>query len=183
MNRKTRLLPQLALFLALGTSVTLGSCSDNDLDANSNGGNKDSDTTQVSQFDKHEALMRLLGALADVDSLPDNWNDNNYVVAPAIGVVKDASTPHVRYVVVNNANEADRLYCSYVAETSTGTASNHEWKGEGVGTLKFEVNNQPDLYATLNVNVQQLPALEEVRFVPASAIGDNSGWFALRSLL
>ncbi len=125
-------------------------------------------------MDKYEALSRLLGALASVDSLPNNWNSSSYVVTtPTVGTEGDASNPHVRYVIVPNAAEADRTYCSYVGATSTGSASNHEWSVDGIGTIKFEVNNQTDLYATMKLNVKQLPTLEEVRFVPASAIGEN----------
>ncbi len=172
MIRKTRLIPQLLLTLGLGASLSLSSCSDNEIaGGGGNNGNNDSDSTLVNQIDKRDALTRLLGALADVDSLPDAWS--TYTVEPTVGVVKDAAEPHVRYLVVPNAAEAYRTYCSYVGAGFSDEAKNDEWKVDSIGSLRFEVNNQADLYATLKVNVQQLPTLEELRFVPSTAIGDN----------
>ncbi len=172
MYGKTRQLLQLLLVFGLGISLTLSSCSDNDL-VGGNGDNNGDDTAQVDQIDKHDALACLLGALAEVDSLPDNWKSPNYTVEPTVGVVKDAAEPHVRYLVVPDAAEAYRTFCSYIGASSTGEATNQKWSVDSIGTLQFEVNNQADLYATLKVSVQQLPTLEELRFVPSTALGDN----------
>ncbi len=171
MIRKTPLIPKLLFTLGLGASLSLGSCSDNDITNGGGQDHNDNDSTLVDPIDKRDALTRLLGAFADVDSLPDAWS--TYTVEPTIGIVNDASEPHVRYLVVPNAEEAYRTYCSYIGASSSGEAKNHEWKVDSIGSLKFEVNNQTNLYATLKVNVRQLPALEELRFVPSSAIGSN----------
>ncbi len=167
---KTKISFLLAI-IALSFSFSLMSCSDNDLDTT--GGNGSDTTVDEAKVQKYEALSCLLAAVADVDSLPSNWDDANYAVQPTIGTVNDEANPHVRYVSTTSLEEADRIYRSLLSKDVTGSVSNDSWQMDGIGSMKFEVNNQADLYATLKVNVQQLPTLEEVRFIPASALGQN----------
>ncbi len=158
--------------LSLGLSLSIPSCSDNDLaDGNNNGGNGTIHTEAEAQ--KYETLQTLLGALANVDSLPDNWNSSNYTVLPTVGVVKDEAEAHVRYVVTSSQKEADRIYRSYLSKDVTGTPTNDSWQQDGIGSMQFTLDNANDSYATLKVNVQQIPTLEEIRFVSADALGNN----------
>ncbi len=159
--------------LGLGLSLSLGSCKDNDL---ADGGNQNGNGTIETEADaqKYETLQTLLGALANVDSLPNNWNSTNYTVTPTVGVVKDDAEAHVRYVVTSSQEEADRIYRSYLSKDVTGTPTNDSWQQDGIGSMQFQLGNTTDLYATLKVNVQQIPTLEEIRFVPAEALGNNA---------
>lgn len=157
--------------LLAALSLTFSACKDNDLDAsNNNGGNQDN---TEAFYDKQEALTCLLGGVADLDSLPENWNSASFAATPTIGQADEAN-PHVRYVVTNNVDEANRIYKSLIAGTVTETASNDTWTKEGIGSLTFNVKNEASLFATLDVNVKQLPTLEQIRFVPASALGNNA---------
>ena len=58
----------------------------------------------------------------------------------------------------------------------TGTVKDDTWTKDGIGTLTFTVKNQPDVTATVDVNVQQLPHLRQIRFVPPSVVGDNANF-------
>ncbi len=162
------------LLALLGLALTLGitSCKDNDLSDGTNGDNPSGQVTEQN-YQKYEALQTLLGVVANVDSLPQNWDTKDYAEEPTIGTVKDASNPYVRYVVTSSAVEADREFRSMISQGTDGTAKSSTWKQDGVGSLDFKVLNQTDCYATLDVNVQQLPHLTQLRFVPASVIGEN----------
>ncbi len=174
--KKLSLLSLFTLCLALSTSLT--SCSDNDLDSNGGNNNEGKETAQV-EYEKHEALTCLLGMVAELDSLPSNWNDENYSEEPTLGIVANASEPYVRYVATNNAEEANRQFCSMTASNFSGVATNQTWTKEGIGTMNFKVLNQTDCYATVDVNIKQLPHLQQIRFVPSTAIGENSSsWIA-----
>ncbi len=171
-----RMFMRLALGLGLGLSLTLTSCKDNDLDGN--GGNHTDGTEQTDlEWEKQINLQRLLGAFADVDSLPSNWNSSSYhETTPTIGQAADDATPYsVRLVATSSVEEAYLEYCSYVGKASGDTPTTDTWKMDGIGSLTFTANNQANLYATVSVNLQQLPALQEIRFVPASALGTNDG--------
>ena len=54
------------------------------------------------------------------------------------------------------------------------TSDGYTWTGEGIGSLTFRRVNTTDCYATLDVKLQQMPSLTQVRFVPESAIGSNA---------
>lgn len=168
MMKSKKLLALLSLALTLGVT----SCKDNDLSDANTGGNTSGQVTE-DNYQKYEALQNLLGVVADVDSLPQNWDMSNYTAEPTIGSVVDPSQPYVRYVATASAEEADREFRSMISQGTDGTAKSTTWKQDGVGSLDFKVLNQTDCYATLDVNVQQLPHLTQVRFVPASAIGNN----------
>lgn len=111
--------------------------------------------------------------MADLDSLPSNWDATNFVATPTIGQA-DESNPSIRYVVASDVKEANRIYKSLIAGSATDEVSNDTWTKEGIGTLKFNVKNESMLYATLDVDVQQLPTLSQIQFVPASALGNNA---------
>ena len=158
--------------LALGVGITFSSCKD---DVTSNGG-----LTPEEQMDKGseraEALLSVLSMTAGVDSLPNDWYKADYTVEPTVGKVIDSSNPYVRYVAVNSIEEADKEYKSMFSGDVTGIVKDDTWTKDGIGTLTFTVKNQPDVTATVDVNVQQLPHLTQIRFVPPSVIGDNSNY-------
>lgn len=160
--------------LALGLSLSFTSCKDNDLADGGSHSGSDSEQIDEQTAQRYNALQCLLGALAEVDSLPSNWNDASYKVSPTIGVASSEATPSVRLIATANAEEADREFRSMIAANVSGAAKDTTWTMNGIGSLSFKVaHNDPSLYATLSVNVQQVPGLEEIRFVPATAIGDN----------
>ncbi len=154
----------------------MSGCRDNDLADGANGGGDDSsaDVFTEKQAKKYDALQSLLGVVAEIDSLPDNWDAQNFAIDPKLGEVADAAHPYVRYVVTTSAEEANRIYRSMTSSEVEAKATNDVWQMEDVGTLTFKVQNEPACYATLDVDVQQLPHLQQLRFVPASAVGDNS---------
>lgn len=172
-KKNTRTL--LTLLMAFGLCLT--SCSDNDLADNTGGSDNGNDPTvsilTEKQAKKYYALQCLLGMTAELDSLPQNWDDNAFTVEPTLGSVADASQPYVRYVATTSAEEANRTFRAMTSTKVEAKATNDTWQLDGVGSMNFNVLNQTDCYATIDLNVQQLPHLTQLRFVPASAIGNN----------
>ncbi len=175
MKKSTISFAFVGLLLA-GLSLTLSACRDNDLADGGNGGSTDSTTTEIytqQQAKKYDALQSLLGVTAELDSLPENWDEKAFTVEPTLGEIVDAAQPYVRYVATTSVGEANRIYRSMTSTKVEAKVSDDTWQVEGVGTMKFKVQNEADCYATLDVSVQQLPHLQQLRFVPASAVGDN----------
>ena len=173
MKRKSMILSLLAL--VFGAGMMLSSCKDNE---NASDVNPDEEVLEKGS-EKGEALLSILSMAAELDSLPDDWYKNTYTVEPTIGTVKDEANPYVRYVAVSDSADAYTVYKSMVSEDLTGTVKDETWIKDGIGSLAFKVvKNQADLIATVDVNVQQMPHLKQICFVPASALPDNSGWFS-----
>ncbi len=166
--------------LALSLGLSFASCTDNCLDANGGKGDgKDSEVTDKAH-QARQTLLCLLGMTADVDSLPDNWN-NGYTAEPTIGQEASEGNPYVRLVATSSVEDACRYYQFMTSQQSDGTLTSDTWTNDSIGTLKFTAENQTDLYATVDVDVKQLPHLTQIRFVPASALGNNDGegyWYS-----
>ncbi len=156
--------------------LTFASCTDNCFDRGSEDG-KDSEVTNKT-YETRQSLLCLLGMTADVDSLPDNWN-NGYTAEPTIGQEASEGNPYVRLVATSSVEDACRYYQFMTSQKSDGTLTSDIWTHDDIGTLKFTAENQTDLYATVDVDVKQLPHLTQIRFVPATALGDNakSYWY------
>ena len=173
MKRKSMILSLLAL--VFGAGMMLSSCKDNE---NVSDVTPDEEVLEKGS-EKGEALLSILSMTAELDSLPNDWYKNTYTVEPTIGTVKDEANPYVRYVAVSDSADAYTVYKSMVSEDLTGTVKDETWIKDGIGSLAFKVvKNQADLIATVDVNVQQMPHLKQICFVPASALPDNSGWFS-----
>ena len=173
MKKKSTILCLLALIF--GAGMMLSSCKDNETASDVN---PDEEVLEKGS-EKGEALLSILSMTAELDSLPDDWYKNTYTVEPTIGTVKDEANPYVRYIAVSDSADAYTVYKSMVSEDLTGTVKDETWIKDGIGSLAFKVvKNQADLIATVDVNVQQMPHLKQICFVPASALPDNSGWFS-----
>lgn len=175
---KKNIFAMLALSLGLGMSFT--SCSDTDLDSSNGGSNGEDTEVTDAEFQKKMKLNCLLGAVAGVDSLPNNWNNGNYRVSideNTIGYAESDANPGVRLVPTSSASEAYRKFVNMTASSNSGeTPQSEEWKYDGIGTMTFKQVNASDLYATVDVNIEQMPNLTQIKFVPASATGHNASF-------
>lgn len=162
------------LALVLGGSLMFSSCKDNE-NVTDNPVNPEEEVLEKSS-ERGEALLGLLSATADLDSLPDDWYKNSYTVEPTIGQAIDPSNPYVRYVSVNTLEEANDAFKRMTSDNITETIKDESWQKDGIGSLTFTVGKQADVLATVGVSVKQMPHLTEIRFVPTSAIGNNGSF-------
>ncbi|MBR3067405.1 MAG: hypothetical protein IKG77_06660 [Prevotella sp.] len=165
---------QFALMAALtcGISLSVTSCKDDDDDDGRSAEEKAADPYEK-ETDAGHALFNLLSQLSVMpdNELPDNWKDATF--EPTAGEVTDASQPFVRSITVNSLDEAVTRYNSLTGKTISSTIQSDTWEMDELGQMTFTAQNQTNCFATIDVNVKQLPKLTQLRFVPVSAIGDN----------
>ena len=162
-----------ALLLAGGFALSLSSCKDSEDAANGNGPTPE-EIAQSKDSESAKGLLSVLSFTSQLDSLPDNWYAGNYTVEPTVGTVNDQSTPFVRYVPVLNKEEAIAKYNSIADQEMPNGNTSASWSIENVGSVRFNVLDQADCIATLDLNIRQQPHLTQIRFVPVSAMGDNA---------
>ena len=160
-----------ALLLAGGFALSLSSCKDSEDVA---GGPTPEEMAQSKESDSAKGLLSVLSFTSQLDSLPDNWYSNSYTVEPTVGTVNDQSTPFVRYIPVLNKEEAIAKYNSIANELMPEGSTSATFNIENVGFVKFNVLDQTDCTATLDINIKQQPHLTQIRFVPVSAMGENA---------
>lgn len=157
--------------VVLGLSLSVTACKDDDDDVNDEVVVVEGDPYQKTG-DVASALFVVMNQLADVDSLPDNWQTTEF--EPAIGRVVDASQPYVRAMAVQNVRSARDVFRSLIGENFDESKSTVTWKRDGVGTLVYQELNQGDCVATIDVQLPQMPHLTQLRLLPPSAFGDNA---------
>lgn len=160
------------LLLAAPLAVGLSACSD-DNDDEDPFDEEEWSEAQWARIAKYANMSSLIRPLAGLDALPEDWEIAVY--EPGIGVVTDESMPEVRSVLKADVASAELFFLSIVPKDGlTKTSDGYTWTGEGIGSVTFRKVNTADCYATLDVKLQQMPSLAQVRFVPESAIGSNA---------
>ena len=161
----------LIIAVVIASSLSLSSCKDDDDDKDGGSEAVVEDPSQETR-DAAASLFVLMNQLADVDSLPEQWQ--TAVFEPTIGRVVDASQPYVRAMAVQNIRSAHDVFRSLIGENFDETLSTVTWQKDGVGTLVFNELNQSDCVATIDVRLPQMPHLTQLRLLPPSAFGDNA---------
>lgn len=162
----------LAMLLIGSTALTFSSCKDSE--SASTTPVTPEEIAQSKESDEAQALLSFLSFTSELDSLPDNWFSSSYTEEPTIGTVKDAATPFVRYIAVSSKEEAINKYKSFAANGIADNATSASTTIEGVGSYNFQLLDQSDVFATLDVNIKQQPHLTQIRFVPPGTLGNNA---------
>ena len=169
MNKTWKYLLMAALVVGLGMNVT--SCKD---DNDDNNNERTPEEIAQDPYEKEseaaDALYRLVSQLSICDSLPNNWKTATF--EPKAGKVLDASQPRVRTIAVNNAAEAVARYNSLTGKELPATTTSDTYKVEGVGTLQLNVGGAGTI-ATIDVDVKQMPQLQQLRLVSVADMGEN----------
>ena len=177
MNKKT-LNWMLMAAVVLGLSMNFASCSSDDDDDKPNEEPEETDNSDPYGKNSKEgiACFNLLSQLAGVtNDLPDNWK-SGATFNPIAGIVMDESQPFVRSVVVDDVAAAAEYYNELTDKTISATATKDTWTMEDVGTLAYTATNKSDCFATIDVNVKQLPKLTQLRLIPQSALNNNAAF-------
>ena len=153
----------------LALAFSFSACSDDD----NPGGNPEELSPDYKYSEQAVALLTVLDALAEVDSLPDNWNTSAFSVEATYGLVLDDANPYVRSEAVSGAEEAIAVFNDLTGDDADASTRTKTWTCEGVGSLTYTLKNLSDCTATIDVNVPKLRGLTQIRLVPAEAIGEN----------
>jgi len=156
--------------LSLVATTTFMSCSSDEDDEPETKIITPSGSDYAKDSNEGMTMSVFLRTATSTDSLPDNFREITY--EPTIGTVLDESQPYVRYVAVSSIDEARSEFealCSGSYETIEGNTLN-----VGDVNLVYTEVNTSELYATVDVKVQQVPHLTQIRYVPASVFGDNA---------
>ena len=118
---------------------------------------------------KLQAINKIMRPLAGLDGLPDNWE--TAIFTPAEGVVVDEATPEVRYVMALDMDGAQQYFKDLVPEDGL---EGNTWRNDSVGTLTYTAVGTDKCFATIDVDLKQMPGLKQIRLVPENVIPANS---------
>ena len=158
-----------AALLLLG-SYTLTACSDDDDTA----AIPDTELTDTESATAHQ-LSRVLSMLCEDGELSTGWATRQ--VQPTVGEALNSATPFVRSMAVANEAEARDYFNALAGYMTDDECTQTTWQCDGIGTLAYHALNESDCFATIDVNIKQVPELETIRLVPVSALGENASDF------
>ena len=162
----------LTTALVAAISCTVISCSDDE---------ETKPTNQEVNLDPYgktteegNACYNLLSQLSVVgDSLPNDWKTHSFKTLE--GTVLDESQPFVRSIAIDDMDAALQ-YFNDLTGVELGSAKTYTWTMKDVGTLTFTPLDKADCIATIDVKVNQLKDLTQLRLVPVSAIPFNAAF-------
>ena len=102
-----------------------------------------------------------------IETLPDNWESLEFICDQGYEI--DSEKPTVRYYAANGVDDAKDFFSSIIGEVVTNNS--YTWNCVGLGTISFRVvENDDDLFAIMDVDIDVMPNLTQLRFVPAEII-------------
>ena len=162
--KKTRLF--LPLLLAAAAATFTACSDDNDITQPNQPTAEQVDQAQTAKL---QAISKIMRPLAGLDALPDNWD--TAIFTPAEGVVVDEATPEVRYVMALDMDGAQQYFNDLVPEDGL---EGNTWRNDSVGTLTYTAVGTDQCFATIDVDLKQMPGLKQIRLVPENVIPANS---------
>ena len=154
--------------VVLGLSMGISSCSDDeDNNVNPSGGQELGEEPRVT-------FWNVVSQLTDPDDYTADYENKTF--EPTIGE-SDATNPLVRIVAVNDMASAAKRFAQLVDANVDENTQSYEYKNDAVGTLAYTKTNDGRSLATVDVNIKQLPKLQQIRFVNPKE-NDENGLFS-----
>ena len=159
--------------LLCGMSLSVTSCKDDDNDSN----DSEEQQGEESQDDGQEASLKFWSVVGQLVSMADataDYKDKRF--EPIIGVEGDE--PGTRIVYTNSAAAAAERFANLVdaSDVSEETAS-RQWSDPDVGTLNYTKVTDGTAWATVDVDIDQVPHLSRIIY-RAPSQGDHNGGVA-----
>ena len=168
----------LMVALACGLSLSVTSCKDDDKDNGQSEEQRDQQTLE--EQDKDNARFSVLDHLADVDEASDSVQSYmSQTFEPSIGMESD-DEPNTRIVNTNTMEMAAERFANIVGASIDEDTESYTWSDEKMGTLTYTKNTDGKAWATVEVNIKQVPKLQKIIY-RAPEMGDENKSFKGRA--
>ncbi|MCR4604110.1 MAG: hypothetical protein K5683_11355 [Prevotella sp.] len=151
----------------VGLGLSVSSCKDDD-DDEKNGDNTEQKSD--AQYQARDVFWNVVSQLVNPDDITDDYLDKTF--EPTIGEVSE-SNPLVRIVAVNDLASAAQQFAHLVDANIDENTPSYEYSNSAVGTLTYTRTNDGQSLATVDVNIKQLPTLQQIKFMSPEQAGDN----------
>lgn len=115
----------------------------------------------------------VVGQLVNMDDCTDDYLDKTF--EPTIGTASEED-PLTRVVSINSMEGAAKRFASLTGAEIDKTTTEYTWSDPDVGTLFYRKSTDGRSWATVSVNIRQLPHLEKIVYQSA-AQGNTNGSF------
>ena len=160
----------ILIALVCGLSLSITSCKDDDKDELSP---EEQEQQAIEQQEKEMTAYSVLDYLANMSNAPSDFLSGSY--EPTIGQA-DGADASTRIVNTNDMETAAMRFSDLVDGGIDENAPSYTWSDERMGTLIYTKSNDGKSWATVDVNIKQIPHLSKIIYrSPEQA--DNNGKF------
>ena len=164
-----------ALVCCLSLSIT--SCKSDD-DNNNGQSEEQQDQQAMEEQDLANARFAVLDQLAETSEAGDDFLSKTF--EPGIGM-PDGDDTSTRIVNTNDAETAAERFANIVGATGIDeNTTSFPWKDDKLGTMTYTKVTDGTAWATVDVNIKQVPKLQKIIF-RAPEQGDNNAAFKGRA--
>jgi len=143
--------------LVCGLSLGVTSCKDDD---DNNGPSEEQQDQQNEQAqDLANARFAVIDQLADVDTIEADFLAQTF--EPSIGIASDEG---VRIVNTNTMEAAAERFANIVDASIDENTPTYTWTDEKLGTMTYTKVTDGTAWATVDVNIKQVPQLQKIIF-------------------
>ena len=155
-----------SVVLGLGMSVT--SCKDDDDDKKSEE-QKEQEAQEAQQ--QADAFWAVVGQLTSIDNYTIDYQNKTF--EPTIGEPLEGNST-VRVVATNDMASAAERFANLVGASIDANTSNYTYTNDNVGTLTYTKTDNGQSWATVDVNIKQLPKLQQIIYRSPEQGGTNA---------
>ena len=168
-----------AAALVFAMSLGLASCSNDDDDSNTEASEAEQELeasafsvlrslTDLAKYDPEAVKEDEDDEYIGVETLPSNWKSMTFACDQGTALSSDST---VRVIAANGSDDAKDFFASMIGEEFT--SDTYSWNCAGLGSLTFTaVSGDDDLFATIDVSIDVLPDVKELRFLSEEAYED-----------
>ena len=166
--------------LVCGLSLSVTSCKDDDKDNNGGQSEEQQEQQALEQQDLDNARIAVLDHLADIDEASDSVQSYmSQTFEPGIGL-PDGDNESVRIVNTNTMELAAERFANIVGASIDEDTPSYTWADEKMGTMTYTKITDGTAWATVDVNIRQVPKLQKIIY-RAPEMGDENGGFKGRA--
>ena len=151
--------------LVCGLSLSVTSCKDDDKDNNGGQSEEQQEQQALEEQDKDNARIAVLDHLADIDEV-DMANIDSVLSLKFdanIGVAESEGSA-TRIVSINTMEAAAERFANMVGADIDENTTSYTWKDDKMGTMTYTKNTDGTAWATVEVNIKQVPQLQKIIF-------------------
>ena len=120
-----------------------------------------------------DTFWNVVSQLTNNDDIGDDYKNQTF--EPTIGQ-PDEGNALVRIVGTNNMATAVTRFNDLTGAGISESTNDYEWKNDAVGTLTWHKTNDGQTYATVDVNIPQMPRLQQIVYRDGEQMGTNGSF-------
>ena len=171
-NRIMKKMMNFALMavLTVGLSLAVTSCKDDDKD-NDNGSGNGEPTAEELAVEHAETFWSVAANLVSPFDVTTEYENKTF--EPTIGSPLDGSST-IRVVNCGSMASAASRFTSITGVEIDENTTSYTYQDDAVGTLVYTKTDNATSLATIDVNIKQIPHLQQIVFKTSEQMGTNS---------